>query len=103
MPKYIVTVKLRALDALGIEAGDINTVYVPTIAKDEAQALKGAVVYHSDSGTAQENDRLEIECKEPERNLVWIATRAMPVSDDEWDTFLCVTEGLTDAKVCKPT
>ena len=101
MAKYIVTVKLRALDADGIEAGDINTVHIPTIAKDEATAIKGAVVYHSDGGQAQENERLEMECKEPERGLVWIATRALRVRDDEWDIFLCVTDGLTDAKVCK--
>tara|TARA_Y100000310_G_scaffold216169_1_gene217176 strand:- start:161 stop:472 length:312 start_codon:yes stop_codon:yes gene_type:complete len=102
MNKYIVTVTLADLDHAGIEAGFVGTLYVPTIAKDEDAALRGAVVYHSDNGEAQENDLLQIECKELERKKVWVAERALKVSDVEWETFLSITQSMTSNHICKP-
>lgn len=102
MNKYIVTITLTDLDDLGIEAGSVATLYVPTIAKDEDTAMRGAVVYHSDNGVAEENDRLEIECKELERKKVWIAKRALKVNDVEWDVFLSITQSMTSNYICKP-
>jgi hypothetical protein len=101
MKNYIVTVALRGLDVHGIEAGDINTVYVPTRANNEAEAVQAAVVYHSDSGVASENERLEIECKEPKRGFVWIATKVLSVTSEEMNTFLSLTQGVHRHTICQ--
>jgi len=100
MKNYIVTIILRGLDAQGIEAGDINTLHIPTLAESELEALKAAVVYNSDGGKAVENERLEIECKELSRGLVWIATKALKVTPDDMFTFLSLTQGVSTHTMC---
>ncbi len=98
---FIVTVRLRAYDSqCGLDNGDITTTFVPVIAQSKDEAQQKAVVWQSDNGTASRNDDQQWSCIEPARALSWTAIRCLPVSQDEFDVFLCVTEGLRDARVC---
>jgi hypothetical protein len=101
MKSFIVTIELESLDQHGIESGFITTTYIPVIANDEVEASRKAVVYQSDAGKAQENTELVWECREPQRNLVWKVTKCLPITEDDKDFFLSLTQGLSTARVCK--
>lgn len=103
---FIVTVMLFQLDQLAIETGSIATLHVSTLAADEKEAVTKAVVYNSDGGEAIYYEDggpngILAECIERSRWLSWKAIRCLPVSPSEFDTFLCLTDGLTTSKVCK--
>lgn len=105
---FIVTVKLTQLDETASETGSIAKVYVPTIADNEEDAAKRAVVFHSDGGEATcfpngrgDADNAMAECLERDRWLLWTAVRCLAVSEDEFNTFLTLTDGLTTTTVCQ--
>ena len=101
MKSFIATIELEDLDENGIESGFIATTYVPVIASDEVEASKKAVVWQSDNGKAIENEQLLWECRELQRKLVWKVSKCLPVSEDDKNFFLSLTQGLSTAKVCK--
>jgi hypothetical protein len=98
---FIVAVRLREYDSKqGFEKGDITTVHVPVVAQNKDEAEQKVVVWQSDNGTASRNNDHQWSCTEPERGLSWTAIRSLPVSQDEFDIFLCITQGLRDALIC---
>jgi hypothetical protein len=101
---FIVSVQLRAFDCQeNAEKGDITTSFVPVVAKSKDEAQQKAVVWQSDNGTAVINNMLQWTCVEPSRSLSWTVIRTLPVSQDEFDTFLCLSQGFSEARVCGDT
>jgi hypothetical protein len=94
---FIVVVRLSSLDNMGIECADLTDIPVAVKADNEEQAIMNGLLYQSDNGTVVKNDDLIWECREPERNVVWKLKRCLSVSQEEFDIFLTITQGISVA------
>lgn len=96
---FIVRVTGYQIDQYGFELGQIADAYVPVQASNEPEACKRAVLWHTDGGSAYEDESLVWKSDDQARGLTFRATKCLAVSQDELDNFLSLTQGLSVAKV----
>ncbi len=97
MPLYIIRVSNSHLDSHGVESGHITDAFVPVEAPNEAEACQRAVLWHGDNGQAHEDDDLQWRCDDRARWVTFKATKCLPVTSEEMQTFLSLTQGVSTA------
>lgn len=99
MALFIVRIAATVVDKHGMEQSQIAQFPVPVEAGDETEACQRAVLWHGDNGTAAEDDDLLWKCDDLARLVSFKATKCLAITEDEMDTFLSLTQGVSSALV----